>query len=191
MQNSIVKCFILKHIKMNEIVNKFSLAGTQQHFALHLTSYLSIALSKILLHSKTIKNTKKFSVFGENDSCRLSNFLQMHIFWNFDHISRIYNQVNCRNIWFEKVIILIMTAQVLFYMFFPKKTHTLMLLSDKLMPEMHLKQPDLLIVLVVYSLKTKKELKIFCRQEIQTLIIEVSLIKLAFNMIWLMVNQKI
>ena len=34
-----------------------------------------------------------------------------------------------------------MTAQVLFYMFFPKKTHTLMLLSDKLMPEMHLKQP--------------------------------------------------
>ena len=191
MQNSIVKCFILKHIKMNEIVNKFSLAGTQQHFALHLTSYLSITLSKILLHSKTIKNTKKFSVFGENDSCRLSNFLQMHIFWNFDHISRIYNQVNCRNIWFEKVIILIMTAQVLFYMFFPKKTHTLMLLSDKLMPEMHLKQPDLLIVLVVYSLKTKKELKIFCRQEIQTLIIEVSLIKLAFNMIWLMVNQKI
>ena len=84
-----------------------------------------------------------------------------------------------------------MTAQVLFYMFFPKKTHTLMLLSDKLMPEMHLKQPDLLIVLVVYSLKTKKEFKIFCRQEIQTLIIEVSLIKLAFNMIWLMVNQKI
>ena len=172
---------------MNEIVNKFSLAGAQQHFALHLTSYLSIALSKILLHSKTIKNTKKLSVFGENDF----NFLQMHIFWNFDHISRIYNQVNCRNIWFEKVIILIMTAQVLFYMFFPKKTHTLMLLSDKLMPEMHLKQPDLLIVLVVYSLKTKKELKIFCRQEIQTLIIEVSLIKLAFNMIWLMVNQKI
>ena len=34
-----------------------------------------------------------------------------------------------------------MTAQVLFYMFFQKKTHTLMLLSDKLMPEMHLKQP--------------------------------------------------
>ena len=34
-----------------------------------------------------------------------------------------------------------MTAQVLFYMFFPKKTRTLMLLSDKFMPEMHLKQP--------------------------------------------------
>ena len=55
---------------------------------LNITSYLSIALSKILLHSKTIKNTKKLSVFGENDSRRLSNFLQTHIFWKFDHISR-------------------------------------------------------------------------------------------------------
>ena len=36
------------------------------------------------------------SVFGENDSHRLSNFLQTHIFWNFDHISRIYNQTNYR-----------------------------------------------------------------------------------------------
>ena len=66
-------------------------------------------------------------VFGENDSHRLSNFLQTHIFWNFDHISRIYNQINYRNIWFPKVIIiLIMTAQVLFLMRFPKKTRTLL-----------------------------------------------------------------
>ena len=65
---------------MNKIVNKFSLAGTQRHFALHFTSHLSIALSKILHHSKTINNTKKLSVFGENDSCRLSNFLQSHVF---------------------------------------------------------------------------------------------------------------
>ena len=92
------------------------------NFALHFTSYLSIALSKILPHSKTIKNAKKVSVFGENDSHRLSNFLQTHIFWNFDHISRIYNQINYRNIWFPKVIIiLIMTAQVLFSMFFSQK----------------------------------------------------------------------
>ena len=86
------------------------------------TSYLSIALSKILPHSKTIKNAKKLSVFGENDSRRLSNFLQTHIFWNFDHISRIYNQINYRNIWFPKVIIiLIMTAQVLFFNVFFRK----------------------------------------------------------------------
>ena len=83
---------------MNEIVNKFSLAGAQQHFALQWTSYLSSALSKILPRSKTIKNTKKLLVFGENDSHHLSNFLQRHIFLIFDHISRIYNQINYRNI---------------------------------------------------------------------------------------------
>ena len=59
------------------------------------------------------------SIFGENNSPRLSIFLQTHIFWNFDHISRICNQINYRNIWFPKVkIILIMTAQVLFSIFF-------------------------------------------------------------------------
>ena len=40
------------------------------NFALHITSYLSIGLSKILLHSKTVKNAKKLSEFGENDSRR-------------------------------------------------------------------------------------------------------------------------
>ena len=48
--------------------------------ALHFTSYLSIALSKILLHSQTIKNAKKLSLFGKNNSRRLSYFLQTHIF---------------------------------------------------------------------------------------------------------------
>ena len=48
--------------------------------ALHVTSYLSIALSKFLPHSKIMKNAKKLSVFGENDSRTLSNFLQSHIF---------------------------------------------------------------------------------------------------------------
>ena len=48
--------------------------------ALHITSYLSIALSKILPHSKTTKSAKKVSVFGENDFRRLSNFLQTRIF---------------------------------------------------------------------------------------------------------------
>ena len=100
----------------------FTENSLRHNFALHFTSYLSIALSKILPHSKTIKNAKKLSVFGENDSRRLSNFLQTHIFWNFDHISRIYNQINYRNIWFPKVIIiLIMTAQVLFFNVFSEK----------------------------------------------------------------------
>ena len=42
---------------------------------------------------KKKKNAKKLLVFCENDSCRLSKFLQTHIFWNFDYISRIYNQL--------------------------------------------------------------------------------------------------
>ena len=68
------------------------------------------------------KNAEKLLVFGENDSRRWSNFLQTHIFWNFDHISRIYNQINYRNIWFLKVImILIMTTQVLFFNDFSEK----------------------------------------------------------------------
>ena len=95
------------------------------------TSYLSIALSKILSHSKIIKNIKKLSVFGKNNSCCLSSFLQTHIFWNFDHISRIFNQINYWNIWFPKVmIILIMAAQVLFFNVFPKNTRTLMALRN-------------------------------------------------------------
>ena len=65
-----------------------------------------------------------------------------------------------------------------------------LLAGDKFMPEIHLKQPGF-TVLVVRLLKTKKELKNLCRQEIQILFIKMSLTKLVFNMIWLMVNQKI
>ena len=68
------------------------------------------------------KNAEKLLVFGENDSRRWSNFLQMHIFWNFDHNFRICNQINYRNIWFLKVIrILIMTVQVPFFNDFSEK----------------------------------------------------------------------
>ena len=45
-----------------------------------LLHYISNVLSKILPHSKTIKNGKKLLVFGESDSRRLPNFLQIHIF---------------------------------------------------------------------------------------------------------------
>ena len=56
-------------------------------------------------------------------------FLQTHVFWNFCYISRTYNQISYRNIWFAKVIItLIRTAQV-FSTFFLKKACTLMSLS--------------------------------------------------------------
>ena len=48
--------------------------------ALHITSYLSIAFSKILPHSITIKNAKKLLVFGENDSHFLSNLFHTYIF---------------------------------------------------------------------------------------------------------------
>ena len=37
----------------------------ERNFALHFTSFLSIACFKILPHSKTIKNAKKLSAFGE------------------------------------------------------------------------------------------------------------------------------
>ena len=59
---------------------------------LHFTSYLSISLSKLIPHSKTIKHAKKLSVFGKNHIRRLSKFLKTHIFWNFDHISRTYKE---------------------------------------------------------------------------------------------------
>ena len=63
-----------------------------------------------------MKNAKKLSVYGENDSRRLSNFLQAHVLWKFAHISRTYDQSNYRNIWFAKVtIILNIMAQVLFF----------------------------------------------------------------------------
>ena len=50
--------------------------------------------------------------------------------------------------------------------------------GDKSMPEMHLNNLYLLIVLVVHLLETKKELKKLWRQVIQILFTEMSLIKL-------------
>ena len=44
------------------------------------------------------KKKRQVLVFGKNDSCSLSNFLQTQIFLNFDHISRTYNQINNRDI---------------------------------------------------------------------------------------------
>ena len=61
-----------------------------------------------------------------------------------------------------------------------------LLAGDKFMPEMHLKQRDLVIVLADHKLKTKKEFRNLKKQEIQTIFIKINLIRLAFNMIWRM-----
>ena len=45
-------------------------------------------------------------------------------------------------------------------------------------------------MLVVHLPETKKELKDLCSQEIHILFTEMSLIKLVFNIIWLIVNEK-
>ena len=64
-----------------EIVGFFKYVGEIQQ----LVHYISLPIypihSKILPHSKTIKNTKKCSVFGKNDSYCLFNFLQTHFFY--------------------------------------------------------------------------------------------------------------
>ena len=59
--------------------------------------------------------------------------------------------------------------------------------GDKFMPEMHLKQPGL--VLVDHLQKIKKEFKNLKKQEIR--VTKMSLIRLVFNMIWLMGILKI
>ena len=65
-----------------------------------------------------------------------------------------------------------------------------LLAGDKFMSEMHLKQPELL-VLVVHLLKIKKKLKNLKKQEIQAIFTKINLIRLVFNMIWLMEILKI
>ena len=63
-----------------------------------------------------------------------------------------------------------------------------LLVGDKFMPEMHLKQPDF-----TYSacgpFTKNKELKSLCKLKIQILFIKMNLIKLIFNMIWLMYGK--
>ena len=66
-----------------------------------------------------------------------------------------------------------------------------LLVGDKSMPEMHLKQLGFTYSAYGPLTKNKEKLKNLCRQEIQILFIEMNLIKLVFNMIWLVANQKI
>ena len=57
---------------------------------------------------------------------------------------------------------------------------------------MHLKQPGFTYSACgPFTKKTKKELKRLCKQEIEILVTEMSLIKLALSTIWPRVNQRI
>ena len=64
------------------------------------------------------------------------------------------------------------------------------LAGDKLMPEMHLRQLDSLILLVNHLLKINKELQNLCKREVHIIFTGMSWIKLIFNMIWLMASTK-
>ena len=59
----------------------------------------------------------------------------------------------------------------------------ILLVGDKFMPVMHLKQPAFTYSALVHLPKSKKELNSSCRLEIQILFTEMNLIKLVFNMI--------
>ena len=66
-----------------------------------------------------------------------------------------------------------------------------LLAGDKFMPEMHLRQPHLFIVLVDLLLDIKKELKNLNKQVIRVIFIEMSSTKLVVNTIVLMQIIKI
>ena len=66
-----------------------------------------------------------------------------------------------------------------------------LLTGDKFMSQIHLKNKDLLKVLADHLQKTRKEFKNSKKQEIQTILTKMNLIKLVFNIIWLTVILKI
>ena len=90
---------------------------------IHITSHLPIILSEILSNSEIIKNARNCLVFGENNSCYLSNFSRTHGFWNFDHISRIRNWINYISFSLAKVIIIRTTQMFIFDVSLKKDTH--------------------------------------------------------------------
>ena len=67
----------------------------------------------------------------------------------------------------------------------------ILLVGDKFMPEMDLKQPGFTYSACGSFAKTKKESKSLCKLEIQILFIKMYLINPVFIMTWLMANQKI
>ena len=67
----------------------------------------------------------------------------------------------------------------------------LLLAGDKFRPEMRLKQPRFIIVLVDHLLKIRKKFRNLKKQERQAIFTKMNLIRLAFNMICLMEILKI
>ena len=66
-----------------------------------------------------------------------------------------------------------------------------LLIFDKFLPEMHLKQPGFTYSTCRPFTKKKKEFKNLKKQEIQAIYTKMNLVKLVFNMTWLMEILKI
>ena len=65
-----------------------------------------------------------------------------------------------------------------------------LLVGDKFMPEMHLKQPGFTYSACGPFIKSKERIDKFMQTELE-FELKMNLIKLVFNMIWLIENQKI
>ena len=66
-----------------------------------------------------------------------------------------------------------------------------LLAADTFMPEMHLKQPGFTYSACRTFTKNKQRIKNLKKHEIQTIFTKMNLIRLLFNMIWLMEILKI
>ena len=66
-----------------------------------------------------------------------------------------------------------------------------LLVGNKFMPEMHLRQPGFTYSTCGPFTKNKERIEKFMKTENTDFFIEMNLIKLAFSMIWLMVNRRI
>ena len=67
----------------------------------------------------------------------------------------------------------------------------MLLADDKFMPEMHLKQPEFTYSTCGPFKKKRKNSEMQKKQEIRTIFTKINLIKLVFNMTWLMEILKI
>ena len=66
-----------------------------------------------------------------------------------------------------------------------------LLVGNKFMPEMHLRQPGFTYSTCGPFTKNKERIEKFMKTENTDFFIEMNLIKLAFSMIWFMVNRRI
>ena len=109
--NFVRSCLVLfakynsSHEQVHEKLVRTQFRITSYFLFIHCTPQNSSPL-------KNNKNTQKFSVFGQNNSLRPSNFLQTHISQNSDHSSRTHYQISYRKIRLKKATIIpIMTTQ--------------------------------------------------------------------------------